>query len=325
MLLDDESSINNEPEFIQEPPKIFSNPYFKKPPVKSSVGQPFMKKASSPSIWDSEDRGNGRRGEISSVVNLSSKPVLSVSYSNSLTDHVPDYMACYECSMAFDKQKGHVCDQGQVDSIPSAELDSLLAAFDRRIIDLYCKLHTFAAAYLHKLKPDICEIVRKKALTPAVDLIGSNDPIVFEDCFSLLESCAEEIEVSFTQSSLRDSTTVLLKSLADMAGEKLAILSVLPPSTLAMVSKLQTVELDADMLTNQLAIWRQRCSLLGTPKSAAFDMGSFLCRIVDLKSMLGRDNPNRYVFAVEECEEVAKKRLDYQSALDLIADRYFGC
>lgn len=323
MLLDDESSIGDT-EPIQRQQKIFTNPYFKRPPQSASATS-LLKKANSPQIWESEDNGNSKNAHTTSIVNLSSKPIQSVSYTNSLADYIPEYIACHKCSMAYDSHKGHRCDQDQVDSIPAAELDTLLAAYDRRIRELYCLLHTFTAAYLHTMKPDISRLIKNKALNIAVDMIGSNDPVVFEDSYSKLESCAEELNISQMQSSLRDSTSTMLTSLATAAYDKLSILAILPTSTLAMVIRLQSADHDASLLANQLTIWRQRCSMLRVPRALNFDTGSFIARIVDLKAMLNRDNANRYVFAGDECEEVIKKRIDFQSALDMIADRYFGC
>ena len=61
-----------------------------------------------------------------------------------------------------------------------------------------------------------------------------------------------------------------------------------------------------------------------TQTSADFHRESFLKKLVELKLLVPAGNPNKYVFANKEYDEVMRYNLDFQTAMEYIQEKYMG-
>lgn len=286
-----------------------------------------------PRIWETEEREKKRINYGSTDINcrpsINLRSSQQINYFSKLDEKIPQYSCCQKCCEVFEIGESHTCSGLETDSIVPKEIDRLLEAYDKRLQKNYLKLHLLAAIHLWTSEASLCSIIETSALRPAMDAFSSNDPAIVEQCCNDLTTCRKMAECSAAaQSPSFSSVDCLLQSCLFISSEKLAILNALPVSTLAVICQLKAVEDNSCYLAEQLKLWRQRCSNLTafshSVKQSDFHRESFIKRIVELKLLLPQHNRHRYTFAVTEFDEATCRNLDFQSALDLIFDRYFG-
>lgn len=294
MLLADESSIADYPE-INEPPKLFSNPFFKKQnPPSYNYQQPIVdakatiyvkKPKSKPSIWESEREDSmkviptniGTNSNIRNQFNFS-KP--SVAYSNGDSEKAPvhymstlpvdkllQYDICTACAMPFEvgyqfedhKRTCYGVDQ-KLEAIPPHEVDRVVAHFDTLLEDIFLKLHLYAANYLSRFSVGTCAVV-EDALRNVIDCISTNKISDLNTYVDKIQTSIKSISSSQTAGSPADRSAIsLLGCSARLTNDKIAYLSACPPAIRQLLERIKDVDLTTNAKLEELKIWKLKCS-----------------------------------------------------------------
>lgn len=292
MILNDESSIVDMPE-IAEPPKMFSNPFFRNNSNPLKVKMPInevppiyfsRKPISKPSIWESEREDSMKITPVnlntnSTIRNQANFTKPSVAFSNGSergvvhymstlpTDKVLQYFSCRGCGMPFevgfqldDHQRTCLGVDSKLESIPPTEIDKIISHYDSVIEGLYLTLHLYAANYLSRFSVGTCAVA-EDALKNIIDCVSSNKTNELSKCVENLQNSIKSIASSPTSQSPADrSTVVLIESAIRTVKEKVDVLDSCPYKIKLLLEKIKEVDLVTNSKLEELKLWKSKCS-----------------------------------------------------------------
>lgn len=292
MLLDDESSIAEFPD-VTEPPKLFSNPFFKKQGNPGAIKRPMSeippltfsrKSVNKPSIWESDREDSMKVVPVNLGGNSNARYQMnytkpSVGYSNGSergvvhymstlpTDKVMQYNSCRNCGLPFEQgpqldehQRTCIGVDSKLESIPPTEVDKITAHFDSVLESLFVTLHLYAANYLSRFSVGTCAVV-EEALRYVIDSSSTNKLSEIARCVDGLQTAAKSIAASPNcQSPANRSAVVLLEATARAAGDKARFLDACPTRIKALLEKIKEVDLVTCSKLEELKLWKGKCS-----------------------------------------------------------------
>lgn len=291
------------------------------------------------------ERGNSgnREGDGSSSYMREATKVIN--YVSTISgDKVQSFTLCLQCSQAIETstQQSHQreCtgrDQA-LDNLTIKEIDRIVAHYDSKMGEIYTKLHLFAANYLSKYSVGTCAIVETAILKPCLDSISTLSLDIIEKSIRDIDYNKQSILSSQSRTAdygCDQSVATLLTAFVIVARQKLATLKDLPQKLRQLIQKIKDVDIQTNFKLEELKAWKSKCYAMSTYSTGRpsqvgfcnnqtndFHRESFIKKLVELKLLVQDGNPNKYVFATREYEEVVRRNLDFQSAIDFMQDRY---